>query len=213
MTRFARLRLPSKVHRTCDCVCVCTESGQRPRGPEGQADFVRRRLSPPGPRGQCTRHCRRAHDPSRDLLATICEELGIDTTGISDSSKGLVDALNGYLLERHAQGHRVVVVIDEAQNLSPEALEQVRLLTNLETSSEKLLQIILIGQPELAITLQRHDLRQLSQRIVGRFNLKPLSKTETREYIEHRLYSTGGAFSEAAVTREVEAVLPVFEYY
>jgi len=83
----------------------------------------------------------------RELLATICEELGISTEGIGDSNKAMVDALNAYLLQQHARGRRVVVVIDEAQNLSPEALEQVRLLTNLETAKQKLLQMVLLGQP------------------------------------------------------------------
>ena len=96
----------------------------------------------------------------RELLVTICEELGISIDRIGDSSKALVDSLNEYLLRQHAEGKRVVVVIDEAQNLSPEALEQVRLLTNLETAKHKLLQIVLLGQPELRQLLQRQNLRQ-----------------------------------------------------
>ena len=115
----------------------------------------------------------------RELLATICEELGIDTARIADSTKAMVDALNGYLLEQHAGGHRVVVVIDEAQNLSPDALEQVRLLTNLETPKEKLLQMVLLGQPELRELLRRQDLRQLAQRITARYHLAPLNEIET----------------------------------
>ena len=85
----------------------------------------------------------------RELLATICEELGIGTDGIGDSNKGMVDALNAYLLAQHALGRRVVIVIDEAQNLSPEALEQVRLLTNLETAKHKLLQMVLLFQQKI----------------------------------------------------------------
>ena len=127
----------------------------------------------------------------RELLATICEELGIDTDGITDSSKAMVDALNAYLLAQHAQGHRVVVVIDEAQNLSPEALEQVRLLTNLETPKEKLLQMVLLGQPELRQLLQRQNLRQLAQRITARYHLEPLNQQETEAYVRHRMKVAG----------------------
>lgn len=128
----------------------------------------------------------------RELLATICEELGIGTAAIHDSSKGMVDALNAYLLEQHARGQRVVVVIDEAQNLSPESLEQVRLLTNLETSKHKLLQMVLLGQPELRQLLKRQDLRQLAQRITARYHLTPLNQQETRAYVLHRMKVAGG---------------------
>ena len=127
----------------------------------------------------------------RELLATICEELGVSTEGISDSSKQMVDSLNRYLLEQHANGRRVVVVIDEAQNLSPEALEQVRLLTNLETATQKLLQIILIGQPELRTLLARDEMRQLAQRVTARYHLEPISREETGAYIQHRLQVCG----------------------
>jgi general secretion pathway protein A len=127
----------------------------------------------------------------RELLATICEELGIETAGIADSNKAMVDELNRYLLEQHARGGRVVVVIDEAQNLSPEALEQVRLLTNLETPKEKLLQMVLLGQPELRALLQRRDLRQLAQRITARYHLAPLNSDETSAYVRHRMKVAG----------------------
>lgn len=127
----------------------------------------------------------------RELLATICEELGIETEGITDSNKAMIDSLNRYLLDQHAQGRRVVVVIDEAQNLSPEALEQVRLLTNLETAKNKLLQMVLLGQPELRALLQRQSLRQLSQRITARYHLAPLGPEETHAYVRHRLKVAG----------------------
>ena len=127
----------------------------------------------------------------RELLATICEELGLSSSGISDSNKLMVDALNSYLLEQHARGQHVVVVIDEAQNLSPEALEQVRLLTNLETAKEKLLQMVLLGQPELRQLLQRQNLRQLSQRITARYHLAPLNQQETLAYVKHRMQVAG----------------------
>jgi general secretion pathway protein A len=127
-----------------------------------------------------------------EFLLTICEELGI---GVPDSALGslkdLVDILSQYLLRAHAAGHRVVVVVDEAQNLSPEVLEQVRLLTNLETNTQKLLQIILIGQPELRELLARNELRQLAQRITGRYHLNPLSQEETAAYVRHRLRVAG----------------------
>jgi general secretion pathway protein A len=127
-----------------------------------------------------------------EFLLTICEELGI---GVPDSALGslkdLVDILSQYLLRAHAAGHRVVVVVDEAQNLSPEVLEQVRLLTNLETNTQKLLQIILIGQPELRELLARNELRQLAQRITGRYHLNPLSQDETAAYVRHRLRVAG----------------------
>ncbi|GMR14920.1 MAG: ExeA family protein [Gammaproteobacteria bacterium] len=127
----------------------------------------------------------------RELLAAISEELEIDTSGSGDSTRLLVDRLNHYLLDAHARGERVVVVIDEAQVLSPEALEQVRLLTNLETAKEKLLQIVLLGQPELRELLQRRNLRQLAQRITARYHLSPLGPKDTHLYIRHRLQVAG----------------------
>ena len=127
-----------------------------------------------------------------EFLLTICEELGI---GVPDSALGslkdLVDILSHYLLRAHAAGRRVVLVVDEAQNLSPEVLEQVRLLTNLETNTQKLLQIILIGQPELRELLARNELRQLAQRVTGRYHLNPLSREETAAYVRHRLRVAG----------------------
>lgn len=127
----------------------------------------------------------------RELLATVCEELGLETGDIAGSSKLMVDALNRYLLEQHARGKHVVVMIDEAQNLSPEALEQVRLLTNLETAKEKLLQIVLLGQPELRQLLQRQNLRQLSQRITARYHLAPLDRKDSLAYVQHRMQVAG----------------------
>jgi general secretion pathway protein A len=127
----------------------------------------------------------------RELLATICQELGLDVKEIAGSNKLMVDSLNEYLLEQHARGRHVVVVIDEAQNLSPEALEQVRLLTNLETAKEKLLQMVLLGQPELRQLLQRQNLRQLSQRITARYHLSPLNREDTLAYVKHRMEVAG----------------------
>jgi general secretion pathway protein A len=127
-----------------------------------------------------------------EFLLTICQELGIEVPAASQQSlKDLVDILSGHLLRAHADGRRVVLVVDEAQNLSPEVLEQVRLLTNLETNTQKLLQIILIGQPELRELLSRTELRQLAQRITGRYHLNPLSREETSAYVLHRLRVAG----------------------
>jgi general secretion pathway protein A len=127
-----------------------------------------------------------------ELLATVCDELGVTYLPEHASLKVLVDALNGHLLRAHAAGRRTVLIIDEAQNLSREVLEQIRLLTNLETTKHKLLRIILVGQPELRQFLARSDLRQLAQRITARYHLSPLDSAETAAYIDHRLRVAGG---------------------
>lgn len=127
-----------------------------------------------------------------EFLLTICEELGIGVPDAAQNSlKDLVDILSQYLLKAHSIGKRTVLVVDEAQNLAPDVLEQVRLLTNLETNTQKLLQIILIGQPELRELLGRNELRQLAQRITGRYHLDPLSREETTAYVLHRLRVAG----------------------
>lgn len=126
-----------------------------------------------------------------ELLATICDELGIEYPADTSSNKELVDRINHYLLNAHAGGRKTVLIIDEAQNLSSEVLEQLRLLTNLETHETKLLQIILLGQPELQHMLASPKLRQLSQRITARYHLAPLPMREMHAYIEHRLAVAG----------------------
>lgn len=126
-----------------------------------------------------------------ELLEAICQELHIDLRHRVYSRKALVDALNDYLLDAYAKGLRVVLIIDEAQELSRDALEQVRLLTNLETPTQKLLQIILLGQPELREVLASPDLRQLAQRITARYHLMPLDEEETEAYVRHRLAVAG----------------------
>ena len=141
-----------------------------------------------------------------ELVASICDELQVTYPKQVSSIKALIDRLNLYLLKAYGQGQRIVVVIDEAQNLTSEVLEQVRLLTNLEVSTQKLLQIILIGQPELQTMLNMPELRQLSQRITARFHLTPLTREETGEYIAHRLKIAG-------VTREVFTKPAVREIY
>jgi general secretion pathway protein A len=139
-----------------------------------------------------------------ELLATVCDELGIPCPDGNSSIKTLVDTLNRYLLDAHARGRRTVLIIDEAQNLSADVLEQVRLLTNLETATQKLLQIILIGQPELRDMLARDEMRQLAQRVTARYHLEPISREETEAYIRHRLRICGTSkvlFSKDAIRR------------
>jgi general secretion pathway protein A len=137
------------------------------------------------------------------LLASICREFGV----VPDERNGfgLLDALNLFLLDQHAAGRTVVLVVDEAQNLTPDVLEQVRMISNLETERDKLIQIILAGQPELNDVLSRHDMRQLSQRITVRCRLTPMGMHDTAEYIRHRLKVSGnrvpGLFSPGAVKR------------
>jgi len=140
-----------------------------------------------------------------EFLATICEELHIEVPHNRGSVKALTDALNRHLLKAHAEGRRTILVVDEAQNLTPAVLEQVRLLTNLETAKQKLLQIILIGQEELRDLLARNDLRQLAQRITARYHLEPLSRDETSSYIEHRLKVAGvlGEIFDAGAKKEI----------
>jgi general secretion pathway protein A len=125
-----------------------------------------------------------------ELLAAICDEFHIDTPR-TDSVKVLVDALNAHLLRANAEGRHAVLIIDEAQNLLPDVLEQLRLLTNLETNTRKLLQIILIGQPELQAMLARAELRQVAQRIVARYHLPHLTRLEVASYVAHRLRVSG----------------------
>ncbi len=128
---------------------------------------------------------------AEELLATICDELEIPYPKENHSIKVFVDLINDYLLKAHARGDNTVLIIDEAQNLSSEVLEQLRLLTNLETNEQKLLQIILLGQPELHDKLAQPELRQLAQRITARYYLGPLSQEEVSDYVRHRLRVAG----------------------
>ena len=140
-----------------------------------------------------------------EFLSSICEELHVELPEQRNSIKALTDALNAYLLKNHSLGRRTILIVDEAQNLRVDVLEQVRLLTNLETAKQKLLQIILIGQPELRELLARNDMRQLAQRITGRYHLEPLTRDETAAYIEHRLKVAGaiGPIFSAAAKRDL----------
>ncbi|MCL4475963.1 MAG: AAA family ATPase [Nitrospirae bacterium] len=126
-----------------------------------------------------------------ELLATLCDELGIRYPEIYTSVKVFVDRINACLLDAHARGRRTVLIIEEAQNLSADVLEQLRLLTNLETNERKLLQIILVGQPELQNQLANPEMRQLAQRITARYHLGALSRKEVAEYVSHRLAVAG----------------------
>ena len=122
-----------------------------------------------------------------DLLASICDELKISYSKIHPSTKTYINVLNEHLIKNHAEGRNTILIIDEAQNLSKDALELVRVLTNLETDEQKLLQIILIGQPELRDRLSSPDMEQLNQRITARFHLRALNPKQVKEYIKHRL--------------------------
>ncbi|HWR98886.1 MAG TPA: AAA family ATPase [Candidatus Methanoperedens sp.] len=128
---------------------------------------------------------------AEELFAAVCDEFEIPRPPGPANLKVSLDLTNRFLLDAHAAGERAVLIIDEAQNLDPAVLEQVRLLTNLETSRHKLLQIVLMGQPELRATLARPDLRQLAQRITARFHLRPLTREETAAYVRHRLGVAG----------------------
>ncbi len=125
-----------------------------------------------------------------ELLQTINSEFSIPA--LSTSKKELVDELNRFLVAQKLAGKRVVVIVDEAQNLPPATLEQLRLLSNLETETTKLLQIVLVGQPELKLLLGRPELAQLNQRITVRWHLEPLDRAETARYVAHRLRIAGG---------------------
>jgi len=123
----------------------------------------------------------------QELLATLCDELSIRYRKTGATLKTLTDKIQEKLLKNHSENINTLLIIDEAQHLQPEVLEQLRLLTNLETNTKKLLQVILIGQPELQQLLQRRDLRQLAQRITARYHLLPLNRQEVAQYLKHRL--------------------------
>ena len=145
----------------------------------------------------------------QELLKSVCDEFRIpyqhQGPGV-ETVKDYLDPLNEFLLKTHSVGQNNVLIIDEAQNLSPDVLEQLRLLTNLETSERKLLQIILIGQPELRTMLAQPELEQLAQRVIARFHLEALSEAETAQYIRHRLAVAGLARGKLFDTQAVERV-------
>jgi general secretion pathway protein A len=143
---------------------------------------------------------------SIELLQTINAEFGIAAR--STSKKELTDALNAFLIAQKTSGGRAVIIVDEAQNLDPAVLEQLRLLSNLETETAKLLQIVLLGQPELSNLLDRPELRQLSQRVALRWQLDPLGRNETRKYLEHRIRVAGGG----AALLQPAAIVAIYEH-
>lgn len=126
-----------------------------------------------------------------ELLAAICDQLKIRYKKSDASLKMLTDKITNRLMKNHQAGKNTILIIDEAQHLQPAVLEQLRLLTNLETNTKKLMQVILIGQPELQQLLQRQDLRQLAQRITARYHLMPLNEQEVQQYISYRLQVAG----------------------
>jgi general secretion pathway protein A len=128
---------------------------------------------------------------AQELLAIICDEFRIKYPKNTTSIKTLVSRINDYLIDVHGKGRRAVVIVEEAQNLGPEVLEQIRLLTNLETNERKLLQMIMLGQPELRDMLDQPQLRQLSQRITARYHLSALKRDEVPKYVEYRLAAAG----------------------
>lgn len=141
------------------------------------------------------------------ILHAICDEFRL---GPADTTKkGLYDTINAFLLRELAAAHNVLLIIDEAQNLEPSVLEQIRLLSNFETEKEKLLQIVLVGQPELAKLLAREDLRQLKQRISLRHHIPPLAPEEVGEYIHHRWQVAGG---DDRVRWAPEAITLIYSY-
>jgi general secretion pathway protein A len=145
------------------------------------------------------------------LLKLIIKDLGIETK--ARNRFDLVDALNNFLLKETSLGNNVVVIIDEAQNLKPKQLEQIRLLSNLETEKEKLLQIVLVGQPELLEKLKLPELRQLNQRVSVRYSIPPLQQPELQSYIDHRInlaYTGNGSNNKPLFTDE--AVKAIFEH-
>jgi general secretion pathway protein A len=128
-----------------------------------------------------------------ELLATVCDELGVTYDSQNNSLKVFSDKILNKLADNHANGINTVLIIDEAQHLMPEVLEQLRLLTNLETTRDKLLKVLLIGQPELQQLLRRNELRQLAQRVTARYHLLPLTKAEVALYVAHRLQVADGS--------------------
>jgi putative secretion ATPase (PEP-CTERM system associated) len=138
------------------------------------------------------------------LLKMIIRDFGLEID--SESKENLLEKLNLFLLEQYSQGHNSVIIIDEAQNLDPSSLEEIRLLSNLETDKDKLLQIILVGQPELRITLSLPELRQLRQRITVSYHISPLTHDEVGEYIKHRLAVAGVKNREIFIPAAVEEI-------
>ena len=148
------------------------------------------------------------HFSEIQLLEAIVRDFGIRTN--NKNRLGLVRELNSFLLNESGCGNNVVLIIDEAQNLKPALLEQIRLLSNLETEKEKLLQVILVGQPELNTRLNLYELRQLRQRIMVRYHILPLERTEIRDYLRHRLGIAG--LTGEAIEFSEEAIMAIADF-
>jgi general secretion pathway protein A len=144
----------------------------------------------------------------RQLLQSICEEFGLWIPG-NVGKVTLFNELNAFLIDQYRQGNTVVLIVDEAQNLRPEVLEEIRLISNLETERDKLIQMILMGQPELRDIIELPELKQLKQRIVLRFHLYPLSERESQAYIFHRLKVSG---ADGSLKFSRKALRAVYEY-
>jgi general secretion pathway protein A len=142
---------------------------------------------------------------TKELLEAIVADFGIS---VSKKTKlSLVEQLNRFLLEETARGNNAVLIVDEAQNLKPNQLEEIRLLSNLETDKDKLLQIVLVGQPELRFKLNLKSLAQLQQRVAVRYHIRPLGKSEIKEYIDHRLKIAGSSLDRIQFTDEAQAII------
>ena len=171
----------------------------------GKTTILRRYLARLDAKRLSTAYVFNANVGFRDLLDTICRELGV--TDKPDDVAGMVNRLHRFVIEEYRQRRNVVVVIDEAQNMPVETLENLRVLSNLDTSTDKLLQIVLLGQPELAEKLDRHELRQLKQRVAVRCALPPYTEEESQAYIEHRLRTAGSSTASVFTPGALRAIL------
>ena len=171
----------------------------------GKTTILRRYLARLDARRLSTAYVFNANVGFKDLLDTICRELGV--TDKPDDVPGMVHRLHQLVIEEYRQRRNVVVVIDEAQNMPIETLENLRVLSNLDTSTDKLIQIVLLGQPELAATLDRLDLRQLKQRVAVRCTLNPYTDEESQAYIEHRLHTAGSSTSSVFSPGALRAII------
>jgi general secretion pathway protein A len=142
---------------------------------------------------------------TKELLEAIVADFGISAS--KKTKLSLVRQLNRFLLEETARGSNAVLIVDEAQNLKPNQLEEIRLLSNLETDKNKLLQIVLVGQPELRFKLNLESLAQLRQRVVVRYHIRPLEKSEIKEYIDHRLKIAGSSLDRIQFTDEAQGII------
>ncbi|MBW1635675.1 MAG: AAA family ATPase [Deltaproteobacteria bacterium] len=144
-----------------------------------------------------------------ELFKTICRELSISVRGEPSTTGPYIDVLNRYLLNAHSEGRNTVLIVDEAQNLDVEILEQLRLLTNLETDTHKLLQIVLLGQPELRDMLSSPQLTQINQRVTSRYHLQPLQPEDVEKYIRHRIYIAGGSATSLFAPQAIKYIARV----